>query len=210
MKKIKTRFLLNVILCVFYITISSFLGEKDFTLNSQSTKSQGDDTTKTYNSLKGIVGTNFYKATNRGELNNLCIQDCLSFTFWVHTTGEITIQEFSIYTPIEIQRIIERSIKELNSIPLPNKPFVNDWIINKYNNGPLMQPILLNLFSKSCITPRDLKFRGILSLLTNKQDSGKASVSSKTNSSGEFKAPPFNGILLNPFILQSPYVRVGS
>ena len=112
MKKIKTRFLLNVILCVFYITISSFLGEKDFTLNSQSTKSQGDDTTKTYNSLKGIVGTNFYKATNRGELNNLCIQDCLSFTFWVHTTGEITIQEFSIYTPIEIQRIIERSIKE--------------------------------------------------------------------------------------------------
>lgn len=209
MRKINILFTPILILCLRSISFGAFIDSKNLAISSLPTKSYGFDSTKTYNSLKGIIGTNFYKENNRGVFNNLCVQDCLSFTFLLHANGEINIQEFSIYTPLEIKRLIERSIAELNSLPLSDKTFVNDWVINKYDTQLIMQPILLNLFSESCAHPKDLKYRGMLSLLTKKQDSGKVSKNSTMTPSGEFDAPPFSGILLSSFVLKSPFIRVG-
>lgn len=162
--------------------------------------------TSVFHTLKSYIWSKFYESNKFDYYNSLCIQDCISFTFLLLNTGEIKNQQFSKFVPEKIKKLIEKSIFELNTIPNNRKPFVIEWQNNKYVDHLIMQPIMLNFFTSNCSQPADYKARGFLSLLTKDSDSGiNGTGPGMMSLSGDFNVKPFEGILLTPFVLQSPY-----
>ncbi len=71
-----------------------------------------------------------------------------------------------------------------------------------------MQPVLLNFFGLNCQHPTNYEARGILSLLTKESDPGTTGRGpGQMLISGDFNVKPFDGIMLTPFKLQSPFRR---
>ncbi len=157
-----------------------------------------------YTSLLAWVSTKFHE-TNRYEyFDALCLEDCISFTFNINDSGELTIKEFSKFIPQKVKQFLEKSIVDLNGKTLSQKPFVQEWLKNKFANKLIMQPILIAFFTNKC-KPNNVSSRGFLSLLTTESDSGAfGSGQGMMTIMGDFNVKPFEGIMLTPFMLKSP------
>lgn len=163
------------------------------------------DTTR-YQSLIYWVENEFDKTNRNQYFDTLCLVDCISVTFQVSPSGNIVIKRFSKFIPQTVKLFLEKTFKNLNALPISQKPFVQNWLKSKYANRLIMQPILISFFAESCEKQENISGRGILSLLTKESDSGKPGIGSGMMlMGGDFNVKPFDGILLTPFSLSSPY-----
>lgn len=164
------------------------------------------DTTR-YISLNHWMAKKFMEANTWGRFDQLCLEDCISFTFNLTANGEINITGVSKFTPSEVTPFLKKAVSDLNLLPITQKPFVQVWLNDKHAGKSILQPVYL-LFEKPGCRPVNLSTRGILSMLTKETDSMddlNKLANGRSRIGGAYNVKPFEGIILTPIMIQSPY-----